>query len=90
MKASELYKSCLTNGFSQCDALKFVETAKKYKKTCLKIQQTKQKRAIQVLDKPPKFIPSVATTKKCQARTMEGRPCPFKAHCGEYCKKHAA
>ena len=85
-----MYKNCLTNGFSQTDALKFVETAKKYKKHCLKIQQQKQKRSIKVLDKPPKFTPSNPSTKKCQARTMEGRPCPFKAHCGEYCKKHAA
>jgi len=90
MKATELYKSCLTTGFSQTDALKFVETARRYKKSCLKIQKQKEKRAIQVLDKPPKFTPNVATTKKCQARTMEGRACPFKAHCGDYCKKHAA
>lgn len=90
MKASELYKTCLKNGFSQCDALKFVETAKKYKKHCLKLQKQKQTRAIKVLDKPPKFTPNVTTTKKCQARTMEGRACPFKAHNGDYCKKHAA
>jgi len=90
MKAIELYNSCLTIGFSQPDALKFVETAKQYKKHSLKLEKQKQKRAIQVLDKPPKFTATNPTVKKCQARTMDGRPCPFKAHNGDYCKKHAA
>lgn len=90
MKASEMYNRCLSEGFSQSDALKFVETAKQYKKHCLRLQKQKQKRAIQVLDKPPKFTTNAQTMKKCQARTMEGRPCPFKAHNGDYCKKHAA
>lgn len=26
--------------------------------------------------------------KKCQATTMAGNPCKFKAVCGDFCKKH--
>jgi hypothetical protein len=25
---------------------------------------------------------------KCQAKTMAGKPCPFRASCGKFCKKH--
>ena len=25
---------------------------------------------------------------KCRATTMSGKKCPFRASCGEYCKKH--
>jgi len=26
--------------------------------------------------------------KKCRAKTLSGKPCPFKASCGEFCKRH--
>jgi hypothetical protein len=29
-----------------------------------------------------------ANTPKCNARTLEGRQCPFSATCGLFCKKH--
>jgi len=25
---------------------------------------------------------------KCQAKTMAGKPCPFRTSCGKFCKKH--
>lgn len=37
-------------------------------------------------------IRSVSTSKKCdrcKAKTMSGRPCMFKATCGEFCKRHS-
>ena len=48
---------------------------------------------VQVLAAPPK-IPTGAEHKatggpKCQAKTLEGRPCGFSATCGRFCKKHA-
>ena len=30
-----------------------------------------------------------ADAKICKAKTLEGRPCRFKATCGDFCKKHA-
>ena len=52
------------------------------------------------IDKPPKSYESAHIEKKpvrtlpvatcrCQAKTMEGRQCGFKATCGNFCKKHA-
>ena len=29
-----------------------------------------------------------AQTMTCQATTLSGRPCKFKATCGKFCKKH--
>jgi hypothetical protein len=31
---------------------------------------------------------SRANRLKCQAKTMAGKPCPFRASCGKFCKKH--
>lgn len=37
--------------------------------------------------KPPSKL--AADVKICRAKTLEGRPCRFKATCGDFCKKHA-
>ena len=58
-----------------------------------------KRRAIVRIDEPPKPQESAHSEKKtravpsagsrCQAKTMEGRQCGFKATCGAFCKKHA-
>ena len=62
----------------------------KCKMSYIKHDNTKKKKAIVVLDAPPKAnIPEQRTSHKiCCATTMSGKPCRFKAVCGDYCRKH--
>jgi hypothetical protein len=57
-----------------------------------------KRRAIIRIDDPPKPQESVPKEKgrrvleaacRCQAKTMEGKQCGFKAVVGTFCKKHA-
>ena len=62
-----------------------------------KINTKREKKKIKLIE----FIPFSETTEtggsrtvsradklKCKAKTMAGKPCPFKASCGDFCKKH--
>ena len=52
-------------------------------------EKKKNERQIIVLDKPPETINVQRNARKlCAATTMTGKPCSFKAVCGEFCKKH--
>lgn len=57
-----------------------------------KINARKQARSIIFLKEVPKAsrMPQPMTKHKCQAVTMTGKPCAFKAtsSCGKFCKKH--
>lgn len=58
--------------------MRYMEEAKK-----------KQERTLIVIDKPREMAAPQRTAKKlCCATTMSGKPCSFKAVCGDYCKKH--
>jgi hypothetical protein len=60
------------------------------KKKYLEHEKKKDSRQIVVIDKPPDVVNEQRTTKKiCCATTMSGKPCSFKAVCGDYCKKHS-
>jgi hypothetical protein len=60
------------------------------KKKYLEHEKKKDSRQIVVIDKPPDVISEQRTSKKiCCATTMTGKPCSFKAVCGDYCKKHS-
>jgi hypothetical protein len=56
----------------------------------IKHNNTKSNKAIVVLANPPKEnAPDQRTSHKiCCATTMSGKPCRFKAVCGDYCRKH--
>lgn len=50
----------------------------------------KDDRKMIVLDKVPEVVNESRNTKKiCCATTMTGKPCSFRAVCGDYCKKHS-
>lgn len=50
----------------------------------------KDDRKLIFLDRAPEVVTETRTTKKiCSATTMSGKPCSFKAVCGDYCKKHS-
>lgn len=55
-----------------------------------KMEEMKKSNATIMLDTPPKEV--VTNQRKnlniCQATTMSGNPCKFKAVCGNYCRKH--
>jgi len=60
-----------------------------------RIEESRNKKTIVVLENPPKMhtVPKTApATKtaapKCRAKTLEGRPCPFSATCEGFCRKH--
>jgi hypothetical protein len=60
------------------------------KKKYQEAEQKKDSRKIVFLDKPPEVVNEQRTAKKiCCATTMTGKPCSFKAVCGDYCKKHS-
>ena len=63
----------------------------RFKASCEKIAAMKRARAPQFITKPPvhEQIHKMAAS-KCQARTLENRPCPFRAtsKCGRFCSKH--
>jgi hypothetical protein len=62
----------------------------KCKMAYIKHGNTKKNSSIVVLDGPPKepAIEQRTSHKICCATTMSGKPCNFKAVCGNYCRKH--
>lgn len=53
-------------------------------------EKKKGDRKLIVIDKPPEVVNEMRTHKKtCCATTMTGKPCTFKAVCGQYCRKHS-
>jgi len=53
-------------------------------------EKKKDDRKLIVIDKLPEVVNEQRTQKKtCCATTMSGKPCTFKAVCGQYCKKHS-
>ena len=52
-------------------------------------EEKKESRQVVVIDKLPESVVTQRTqVKTCQATTMSGKPCSFKAVCGDFCKKH--
>jgi hypothetical protein len=52
-------------------------------------EMKKNERQIIVIDKLPETVNTKRNMSKlCAATTLTGKPCSFKAVCGEFCKKH--
>ena len=52
-------------------------------------EKKKDSRQIIILDKAPTVVNEQRNqVKLCQATTMVGKPCSFRAVCGGFCKKH--
>lgn len=65
------------------------EHVRKYVNRYNHIQAEKDKKAIKVISKPPPQANETKySTKICEAMTLSGKKCTFKATCGNYCKKH--
>lgn len=62
----------------------------KMKRSYKRVQEKKDTRRIIILSKTPETTNEPRTNKKiCCATTMTGKPCSFKAVCGDFCKKHS-
>ena len=80
----------LTRGLDKKTSSAFIKAYECQKK----INTNREKKRIKLIE----FIPfsetggsetmSRADKLKCKAKTMTGKPCPFKASCGDFCKKH--
>mgnify|MGYP000111079809 FL=1 len=67
----------------------FADATWKCKMSYKKHEQKKADRKLIVLDRPPEVaVTSRTHAKTCQATTMSGKPCSFRAVCGDFCKKH--
>jgi len=59
------------------------------KKKYQEAEQKKDSRKIIVIDKAPTLVNEQRKQGNiCLATTMTGKPCSFKAVCGDFCKKH--
>lgn len=79
-------------GTAEYDA-KFAETSERYRKRTEELAAQKKARAPPLIAKPCPRDDSPAMKKtevKCQARTLENRPCNFRAtsKCGRFCTRH--
>ena len=79
-------------GTAEYDA-KFAETAERYRKRSEELAAQKKARAPPIIAKPCPRDDTPAQKKteaKCQARTLENRPCNFRAtsKCGRFCARH--
>jgi hypothetical protein len=91
-----LWEECLSNAvtmyrLSEPDdkCYNLADATWKLKVAYMKHQHKRDTRKIVVLEKKPEVVNEQRTSKKiCCALTMSGKPCSFKAVCGDYCKKH--
>ena len=69
---------------------KLADATWRCKMAYVKHENTRKNSSVIVLDAPPKEnVPEQrASHKICAATTMSGKPCRFKAVCGDYCRKH--
>ena len=92
-----LWENCLSNAvtmyrLSEPDDRCFhlADATWKMKMRYLEHQQKTDIQKIVVLEKTPEVMTEQRTSKKiCCAVTMTGKPCSFKANCGDYCRKHS-
>lgn len=92
----ELWNTCLADAMKmhrvrepddKCRNL--ADATWKMKMMYKKFDEKKQSRKIVFLEKTPVAAKeSRASANICQATTMAGKRCSFKAVCGDFCKKH--
>jgi len=65
----------------------FKKAVDKLRESTKKIQDERAKHKTIFLEHAPK-MQLEGPGAKCKARTMENKPCPFRATCGQFCKRH--
>ena len=92
----ETWQQCLTGAvkmfrLSEPDdkCYRLADATWKCKMSYKRHEEKKESRQVVVIDKiPEKQVTQRSQHKICQATTMSGKPCSFKAICGDFCKKH--
>lgn len=90
------YEQCLTDAMrmyrvdSPTDRCKKLAHATwKMKQKYAQIRKDKESKVIRFLDKAPEqVVEKRRTLQICQAVTLAGKSCGFRATCGGFCKKH--
>lgn len=92
-KGGELWQKFYTDAqkTGMLDPEKFADSALRSRERTLEIEG--KRHMAQQTNKVPGRVETVAAAKPkgptCKSRTLENRPCPFPATCGNFCKKHA-
>jgi len=83
---NKIYTCAIKEGHTEEHSQKLANTIVKCKARADEIKLSKiQKRVVFLKEVPP--VPTLKST-KCQARTLENKPCPFRATCGCFCQRH--
>lgn len=90
------YEQCLSdamrmyrveNPTDRCKQL--AQATFKMKMKYAELRKEKENRTIQMIERvPEKVAEKRHVVHTCQAVTLTGKPCGFKAVCGNFCKKH--
>ena len=96
IKRDELWNQCLKDAMKMYriveandKCISLADATWKMKMSYKKHEAKKDSRQIVVLEKAPMVVTEHRNqVKLCQATTMAGKPCSFKAVCGCFCKKH--
>lgn len=93
---NDLWNQCLKDAMKmyrideaneRCESL--ADATWKMKMSYKNHEKKKDSRQIIILDKAPTVVNEQRNqVKLCQATTMVGKPCSFRAVCGGFCKKH--
>lgn len=92
-KGGELWQKFYTDAqkTGTLDPEKFADSALRSRERALEIEG--KRHTLQKTNKVPGREEKAPTAKPkgptCKSRTLENRPCPFPATCGNFCKKHA-
>jgi hypothetical protein len=70
---------------------RFARSIYKVRQSRKEYDDNRENRKIKFIDNvPEKNIHNRTKTNTCQAITMNGKKCSFRASCGIYCKKHSS
>lgn len=94
-KCSDLWWRLFENAQVQGhpDPERWADSALRQRERTLAVQSQKRKTVALSVSEAPKVpsgsvVPTRPTGPLCTAKTLEGKPCRFKATCGSFCKKH--
>ncbi len=80
-----LHKVCTPDERCERLARSVFKMREKYKQ----LEEQKKRRSMTVITiTPEKVVEQKYSGKICQAFTLKGKKCTFKANCGNFCKKH--
>jgi len=87
-KDFEIAKNFYKTHEEKCE--RFARSIHKLRESRKKYDDSRTKKSIVILQEvPDKVVENRHVSNICQATTMSGKKCSFKASCGRFCKKHS-